>query len=104
MPAISAALLEKFIKGVCTEEEAAIVEAYFEQNPDDVFLLDEYEAAQEGTELPVGYREEMLEAIAAATLPKRRSRFVVLRPYLAAAVVLILVACWWLLRPAADKK
>src|SRR6202012_3367127 len=104
MPAISAALLEKFIKGICTEEEAAIVEAYFEQNPDDVFLLDEYEAAQEGPELPVGYREEMREAIAAATLPKRRNRLVVLRPWLAAAGVLLLAACWWLLRPAVDKR
>ena len=41
MPSFSAALLEKFLKGICTEEEAAIVETYFEQNPDEVFLLDE---------------------------------------------------------------
>ncbi len=104
MPSFSAALLEKFLKGICTEEEAAIVAAYFEQHPDEVFLLDEFEEAQEGPELPEGYREEMREAISVATLGKQRSRLRVLRPYLAAAVALFLLACWWLLRPAADKK
>ena len=104
MPAISAALLEKFINGICTEEEAAIVEAYFEQHPEDVFLLDEYEAAHDGPDLPEGYREEMREVIVAATLPKRRSLLLVLRPYLAAAVVVLIVACWWLLRPADVRK
>ncbi len=104
MPAISAALLEKFSKGECTEEEATIVEAWFEQHPDEVFLLDEYEAAQDGPDLPEGYREAMREAVSAATLEKRKSRLHLLRPYLAAAVVLLIVACWWLLRPAADKK
>lgn len=104
MPAISAELLEKFLKGVCSEEEAAIVEAYFEQHPDEVFLLDEYEAAQEGLELPPGYREEMRESIAAATRPKQRSRLLILRPYLSAAVVLVILACWWLMRPTAEKR
>ena len=104
MPPISEELLSKFIKGICTEEEAAIVEAYFEQNPEDVFLLDEYEAALEGPELPPGYREEMRDAISAATLPKRKSRLLILRPYLAAAVVVLLVASWWLLRPDGDRK
>ena len=104
MPPISKELLSKFLSGLCTEEEVAIVEAYFEQYPDEVFLLDEYEAAQEGPELPEGYREEMRAAISAATLPKQRNRIMALRPYLAAAVVLLLSVCWWLLRPAADKK
>jgi transmembrane sensor len=103
MPAISAALFEKFLRGISTEEEAAIVEAYLEQHPDEIFLLDEYEAAQEGPELPAGYREAMRDVISAATLPKRRSRILFLRPYVAAAVALFLLACWWLLRPAADK-
>jgi transmembrane sensor len=104
MPAISAALLEKFLKGESTEEEAAIVEAWFEQHPDEVFLLDEYEAAEEGPDLPEGYSEEMREAVTAATLPKHSNRVYVLRPWLAAAVMLLAVACWWLLRPAAGKK
>ena len=104
MPPISKELLSKFLSGLCTEEEVAIVEAYFEQYPDEVFLLDEYEAAQEGPEMPVSYYEEMREIISAATLPKRRSRFLVLRPYLAAAVALFVLVCVWLLRPAADSK
>lgn len=103
MPAISAELLKNFLQGVCSEEEAAIVEAYFEQHPDELFLLDEYEAAQDGAGLPVGYREEMREVVSAATLPKQRAWFVVLRPYLAAAVALFLLACWWLMRPAPEK-
>lgn len=104
MPAISAELLEKFLKGVCSEEEAAIVEAYFEQHPDEVFLLDEYEGAEDGPVLPPGYREKMREAITAATLIKQRSLLFVLRPYLAAAVVLVVLMCWWLMRPATEKK
>ena len=104
MPAISATLLDKFLKGECTEDEAAIVEAWFEQHPDDVFLLDEYQAAGEGPELPEGYSEAMREVVSTATLPKRNSRLYVLRPYLAAAVLLLLVACWWLLHPAAEQE
>src|ERR1700744_3492655 len=99
MPAISAALLERFLKGICTEEEAAIVEAYFEQHPDEVFLLDEYEAAEEGPELPAGYRSDMREVISAATLEKQKNRRLVLRPYLAAAVVLFFFGCWLFFRP-----
>jgi transmembrane sensor len=104
MPAISATLLEKFLKGICTEEEAAIVETYFEQHPEDLFLLDEYEAAQEGPDLPDGYAEEMRKAISAATIPTQKNRILVLRPYLAAAVALLFLACWWLLHPGAEKK
>jgi transmembrane sensor len=104
MPPISEELLSNFLSGVCTEEEAAIVEAYFEQYPDEVFLLDEYEAAQQGPEVPVSYYEEMREVISAATLPKRRSRMLVLRPYLAAAVALFVFACIWLLRPAGERR
>jgi transmembrane sensor len=104
MSPISEELLSKFLSGLCTEEEAAIVEAYFEQYPDEVFLLDEYEAAQEGPEMPVSYYEEMREVISAATVPKRRSRFLILRPYLSAAVALFVLACVWLLRPVADIK
>ncbi len=95
--------MEKFLRGICTEEEAATVEAYFEQHPDEVFLLDEYEAGQEGAELPAGYSDDMRKVISAATLPKQRSRIMLLRPYLAAAIVLFLLVCWWLLRPAGDK-
>jgi len=80
------------------------VEAYFEQHPDEAFLLDEYEAAQDGPELPEGYREEMRDAISAATLEKQKSWRLVLLPYLAAAVVLLLLACWWLMRPVAEKR
>src|ERR1700749_4252197 len=100
MSSISEALLEKFLKGECTEEEAAAVEAWFEAHPEEVFLLDEYEAGQEGpglqedAGLPEGYREDMRNAISAATVPGQKNRILVLRPYLAAAVMLALVACW----------
>ena len=41
MARISEELLDRFLKGVCTEEEAAAVEAYFQEHPEDVSLLDE---------------------------------------------------------------
>jgi transmembrane sensor len=104
MPAISVSLVEKFLKGECTEDEAAIVEAWFEQHPDDVFLLDEYEAAQDGPDLPEGYSEVMREVVSKATLTKQNKRYLTLSPYFAAAAVLLLAACWWLLRPAARQK
>lgn len=63
MAAISVELLEKFLKGLCTEEEATAVEDYFQQHPEDAALLDEYEAADAETPLPEDFRGEMLAAI-----------------------------------------
>ena len=67
MAPISEELLDRFLKGVCTEEEAAAVEAYFQEHPEDVSLLDEYEAADAEMPLPEDYRGEMLAVIEKAT-------------------------------------
>lgn len=116
MSAISEELLEKFLKGLCTEEEAEIVEAHFQQHPEEVFLLDAYEAA-DGTEpLPEGYSEEMRAAIILETAGREESgeskgegvgasRSRLVRIWLsAAACVLVVIAGWVLLRVREGKE
>ncbi|MBS1660590.1 MAG: DUF4974 domain-containing protein [Bacteroidetes bacterium] len=101
MSAISEELLDKFLKGLCTEEEAEIVEAYFQQHPEEIFLLDAYEAADGAEPLPEGYSEEMLEAIIAETggEVERPARVRAMRVWVAAAAcVLVLVTGWLLLK------
>jgi transmembrane sensor len=97
MAAISEELLDKFLKGLCTEEEAAAVENYFLEHPEDTSLLDEYEAAGAEAPLPEGYSGEMLEAIQKETVKKDSGRIRTIRVWVAAAsVILLIVAGWWL--------
>ena len=65
MREISEELLEKYFKGLCTEEEAAMVEAS---------LLEDYEESDALTPLPEGYKEEMLEAIVSETAVRTGQR------------------------------
>jgi transmembrane sensor len=102
MPSFSAALLSKFLKGLCTEEEAEVVAEYFRQHPEAIHLMDEYEEAEEGAVLPEGYREEMLAAIVQVTGQGvdgqlGGAKMKVIGRWVAAACVLLLVAGWWLL-------
>jgi transmembrane sensor len=60
-------LVEKFLSGSCTKEEAAMVSAYLKNNPDEQYLLHEYEQADGETPLPAGYREDMLAFITEKT-------------------------------------
>lgn len=96
--AISEELLDRFLKGQCTEEEAVAVEAYFQEHPEDISLLDEFEAADAEAPLPEDYRGEMLAFIDKATAGKDRARIGVMRAWVgaAAAAVILLVAGWWL--------
>jgi transmembrane sensor len=98
MAPISEELLDRFLKGVCTEEEAAAVEAYFQEHPEDIFLLGEYDAADAETPLPEDYRGEMLAVIEQATAGKARGRISVMRTWVAAvaAAVILLGVGWWL--------
>jgi transmembrane sensor len=88
MREISEELLEKYFKGLCTEEEAAIVEAS---------LLKDYEESDALTPLPEGYKEEMLEAIVLETAVKRVPKIRYIRALVAAACMLLLVTGWLLL-------
>ena len=96
--AISEELLDRFLKGQCTEEEAAAVEAYFQEHPEDISLLDEYEAADAETPLPGDYSEKMLAVIDEATTERSKGRIGVMRAWVAAAAaaVILLIAGWWL--------
>lgn len=97
MAAISEELLDKFLKGLCTEEEAEAVENYFLQHPEDTSLLDDYEAADVEAPLPEGYSGEMLAVIQKETVRKDNGRMRTIRNWVAAASVILLIAAgWWL--------
>jgi len=83
MPAISDELIEKFLNGLCTKEEAELVWNYLQKHPDDRYLAEEYERGDGVTPLPGGYKEEMLSAILERTDREHRGR---------------LRTSWWLVR------
>ncbi len=97
MREISEELLERYFKGLCTEEEATMVEAS---------LLEDYEESDALTPLPEGYKEEMLEAIVQETAVKRVPKIVYIRALVTAACMLLLIAAWLLLmlREKKDRK
>jgi len=97
MREISEELLERYFKGLCTEEETTMVEAS---------LLKDYEESDAVTPLPEGYKEEMLEAIVSQTAVKAVPKAGYIRALVAAACMLLLVAAWLLLmlREKKDKK
>lgn len=88
MREISEELLDRYFKGLCTEEEVAMVEAS---------LLEDYEESDALTPLPEGYKEEMLEAIVSETAVKRVPRIRHIKVLKAAACMLLLVAAWMVL-------
>lgn len=98
MQKITDELIEKFLSGHCTEEEAAMVSDWLEQNPDEASLLNEYELTEGITPLPEGYREEMLQAIVEKTKDRgvgiRRS----LWQWAAAACIILTIGIGFLVR------
>lgn len=102
MAAVTQELLHKFWSGLCTEEEAKLVEAYFEEHPEDESLLDEFESAGEEP-ISAGDRAGMLSVVMRATAPRRVAvrRMVVM---MAAASLLIVCMAGWLLYRSADQK
>jgi ferric-dicitrate binding protein FerR (iron transport regulator) len=106
MQKITDDLVEKFLSGNCTAAEAAMVSAYLKENPDEQYLLREYEEADSETPLPEGYRDEMLAFITAKTTENKEADVEVdVRPrtgrvrhfwkWAAAAAVVILVFKGW---------
>ncbi|HXO77644.1 MAG TPA: hypothetical protein VN824_20465, partial [Puia sp.] len=88
MREISEELLERYFKGLCTEEETTMVEAS---------LLEDYEESDAVTPLPEGYKEEMLEAIVSQTMVRPAYKIRYIRALVAAACMLLLVGAWLLL-------
>jgi len=97
-------LIEKFLSGNCTKEEAALVWNYLRKNPDESYLLKEFEQADGEAPLPEGYREEMLayitEMTPVAPAEKKVKRLNFLWYGAAAAVILVICKMWLLDRPA----
>jgi len=111
MQKITDELIEKFLSGNCTKEEAAIVLGYLKENPDEQYLLNEFEQTDSETPLPVGYREEMLAFITEKTNREEQTNIEVdptprkslLRSMwkwaAAAAVVILMVKGWSYIQP-----
>jgi ferric-dicitrate binding protein FerR (iron transport regulator) len=95
MPAITRELLEKFWSGLCTEEEALLVEAYFAEHPEDESLLEEFEATGEQP-LPEGDSAEMRAMVVRATRPKTGFSIGRVTVALAAASLLVVYVLVWL--------
>jgi ferric-dicitrate binding protein FerR (iron transport regulator) len=97
MTAISDELIEKFLNGHCTKEEAAFVWEYLQKNPDNRYLSEEYEQGDGVTPLQEGYKEEMLFAILTKTGRQGKGRVWTMWKWTAAASVILMMAGWWLL-------
>jgi transmembrane sensor len=95
MPVITRELLAKFWMGLCTEEEAKLVEAYFEEHPEDDTLLEEF---QEGSEEPIAPedREAMLERVIQVTRPGGPGLTRRMWMMMAAASVLVVFFAGWM--------
>ena len=55
--------IERFLKGLCTKEEAEKIWAYLKAHPENGYLLNEFGQTDEETPLPEGFREQMLDVI-----------------------------------------
>ncbi len=89
MQKVTDELIERFLSGLCTKEEAAVVSAYLEAQPDHHFLWKEFEQTDATSTLPEGYTEEMLGVILDKTA-QQKSPF--MRPmwgWVAASLVLL---------------
>jgi hypothetical protein len=99
MPALSNELIEKFLSGLCTEEDASLVWDYLQEHPDERILGEEYELAEGEAPLPEGYREEMLAVIRKKTEKPRLIRLMGNRPWrrwaVAACILLMAAGGWW---------
>lgn len=112
MQKITDELIEKFLRGDCTKEEAAMVANYLRSNPEEQYLLNEYAQTDGETPLPEGYREEMLAYITGRTREEgqekvidaglainadvsKKGRLLPLWRWAAAAAVVILVWQGW---------
>ena len=102
MPAVTQELLAKFWSGLCTPEEAALVEAYFREHPEDNSLMEEFEA-EGGEPLAVEDRMQMLTTVMKATRPRGA---VIRRPVVMMAAASLLAVCvaGWLLFHTAERK
>src|SRR4051812_46732408 len=73
MQKITDELIEKFLRGDCTKEEAAMVVSYLRGNPEEQYLQKEYAQTDGETPLPEGYREEMLAYITERTIEETQA-------------------------------
>ncbi|HEY4107400.1 FecR family protein [Puia sp.] len=95
MSEITRELLAKFWMGLCTEEEATLVEAYFEEHPGDESLHEEFAVADDG---PIAEEDRvaMLENVLRVTRPRRTGFISRAGMVMAAASLLIVCVAVWI--------
>jgi len=107
MQKLSDELIERFLSGNCTKEEAALVWKYLLDHPDEPFLQREFDLADGESPLPPGYREEMRAFITEKTRRTNgaevKHRLWSLVKYAAAAAVILFVVRLWVLQKPAVK-
>jgi ferric-dicitrate binding protein FerR (iron transport regulator) len=103
---VTAALLEKFFRGECDEQEQELVREYFRQHPEELaeyLTEDGWEKFQETEYLPSRVSARMLQTIETSIHHKKNVKKLYFR-WAAAAAVLLLFAggYWWI--SAGDRK
>ncbi len=95
MQEITAELIEKFFNGQCSREEAIRVWEYLKNNPDNDYLLGEWEHTDGTTPLPSGYSAEMLNTIIENHADKPHSWFRLLKMTVAVAAGVLAIWGTW---------
>lgn len=94
---ITEMLIEKFLAGRCTKAEADAVFLYFRKNPEvwKKYLGNSWDDADDGSELPAGYKELMLEEIRKKSFARNKSRnFFRIGLRIAAAAASVMLVFW----------
>ena len=100
MQLINEALIEKYLKGLCTAEEAVVVSEFLRDNPEHPYLIREWESTNAETALPDNYTQQMFDEVnVVISKPSGRS-FLLWKVVAAAACVTGIIA----LVPMLNKK
>ncbi len=98
-------LIQKFLGGHCTKAEADAVFLYFRKNPEvwKKYLGDSWDDADDGSELPAGYKELMLEEIRKKSFTHNKSRnFFRIGLRIAVAAASVMLVFWGIRKASTD--
>jgi len=91
MHSINEALIEKYFKGLCTDEEAAAVQQFLKEYPEHPYLLKEWEEADGKSALPGDYTQQMFDAVDAVITRPSKKTFLLWKYAAAAACVAAII-------------
>lgn len=67
--------IEKYLSGLCTEEEAAGIQKFLTEHPEHTYLQEEWDCADPLTALQGNQTQAMYDTISAAIIPDAKSKF-----------------------------